>query len=196
VASKTLALRNAVSSMITQVATATYNDVTVGPAAFRRSDGTGGGFTLVKSNSVAGAITGFVAQQVNSGNMVVNSDVITVLTAAAQSVGSTYNYDIAQAAGQAFGWVSGVANAAAVAGVGQAAEQIAVAIFAGYGVGPNNTLAKIRNAVDFGLNEAAGGGVLAVPGAGANGLRDAGAGDPFYTHRSASGKPVSNIFSL
>lgn len=194
VTDKRNALRDAVRSTVQAVVSTSYNSVSAIP--FRRSDGTPGGFSVAvpaNSKGVAGAITGFVAQTTQALDTTVTLDVTTALQAAAAAVGSGgFNYDIAQAAGQAFGWVSGAANAAAVAAPGQAADLIAAAIFAGYGVGPTNTYAAIRNAVDFGLNEAAGG--TGLPGAGARGLSSV--PGLFYQHKSASGVPVSNIFTL
>ena len=131
----------------------------------------------------------------------VNSDIYTALqqatTNARLGTGATYILDIAQAAGQAFGWVSGTANSVLGA---TAASEIAAAVDAGAaGV---VALANIRNAVDFGIDEAKGGMIVGnparLPGAGAAGLRDLIANPlaPYYDHHSAQGRPVSNIFTL
>jgi ABC-2 type transport system permease protein len=75
----------------------------------------------------------------------------------------------------------------------EATLAFANAIFLGHA--PGATLAQLTNAANFGLAEANGGLPGAVPGAGAAGLRETPA-DPYYSHKSASGKPVSNILSL
>ena len=205
-AQKSAALKNIVGAMVTHLAgyTTKYDDQTGGPAnfPFKQSNGGVGTFTLVKSKGVAGGITGFVAQMVNPGDhlLATNPDLLAALLQATYNskvlVGNTYTLDIAQAAAQAFGWVSGAANAAAAA---TTATDIALAIFNG---GSGVPLATIRNAVDFGFDQALGGEILLnplrTPGAGAGGLRNI-VGNPaakFYEHHSASGTPVSNIFSL
>jgi len=195
-AAKTLALRNSVTYTVLAVLDAAYNN-DVASAPFRQSDGVTSASvssTITRARGVAGGITGFVAQMVKPNDHLIatNTDLLAALTSAAAAAGgSGYVLDIAQAAAQAFGWVSGAANAGAAI---TTASDIANAIFAGYNVTP---LANIRNAVDFGFNEAAGGGVGARPGAGAAGLYDTGTpGATYYDHHSASGVPVSNIFTL
>lgn len=193
VANKRNALRDAVNFVVKALGPthSVYNAQPGSPTEdlnFRRSDGGAGTFTVVPAKGVAGAVTGFVAQLVNSGDTAVSLDVTTALQAIAASVGSGgFNLDIAQAAAQAFGWVSGQVNPPGVAAA------IANAVFAGYA--PGATLVQLTNAANFGLAEANGGGVGARPGAGAAGLRPTTL-DPFYNHKSASGNPVSNILSL
>jgi len=192
VADKRLALTNAVKSTVTALGpTYTAYNAQLGTAAysFRTSNGNVGTFTTGPAKGVAGAVTGFVAQLVNAGDTVVSLDITKALSAISAAVGSGgFKLDIAQAAAQAFGWVSGQVAPAGVAAA------IANAVYTGYT--PGYTLAQITNAATFGLSEANGGvGPGAKPGAGAGGLRWT-AGDPFYSHKSASGDPVSPILSL
>ena len=193
VADKRIALTNAVRSTVKALGP-TYTAYNAQPGSpvedrlFKQSNGGVGTFTTGPAKGVAGAVTGFVAQLVNSGDMVVSDDITKALTAISAAVGSGgFKLDIAQAAAQAFGWVSGQVAPAGVA------NAIADAIFAGYA--PNGTLAQLKNAANFGLAQANGGGIGAVPGAGAAGLRWT-TSDPFYSHKSASGDPVSPILSL
>ena len=194
VADKRIALTNAVRSTVTALGpTYTAYNAQSGTAAasFRTSNGGVGTFTTGPAKGVAGAVTGFVAQLVKSGDTLITLDptITKALTAISAAVGSGgFKLDIAQAAAQAFGWVSGqVANA----GV---ANEIAAAVFAGYA--PGYSLNQLKIAANFGLSEANGGvGPGAKPGAGAGGLRWT-TSDPFYSHKSASGDPVSPILSL
>ena len=187
--------KNALSNMIRQVvltmSNTAYNDQ--GLAIFRQSDGGIGTLTLTKATGTAGAITGFVAQMVSPGDTTTGgagSPLYDALTAAANQAGSTYIYAVAQAAGQAFGWVSGKVLVAA----GTAPSEIAAAITAGVS---GAVLANVQNAVNFGFNEAAGGEIVGNParrpGAGAGGLTSTAV---YYAHSSAQGTPVSNIFTL
>ena len=192
VADKRIALTNAVRSTVKALGptyTAYNAQSPTAAASFRTSNGGVGTFTTGPAKGVAGAVTGFVAQLVNSGDMVVSDDITKALTAISAAVGSGgFKLDIAQAAAQAFGWVSGQVAPAGVAAA------IANAVFAGYA--PGYTLVQITNAATFGLSEANGGlGAGARPGAGAAGLRWT-TSDPFYSHKSASGDPVSPILSL
>jgi len=192
VADKRIALTNAVRSTVTALGpTYTAYNAQSGTAAasFRTSNGGVGTFTTGPAKGVAGAVTGFVAQLVNAGDTVVSLDITKALTAISAAVGSGgFKLDIAQAAAQAFGWVSGQIAPAGVA------TAIANAVHSGYT--PGYTLAQITNAANFGLAQANGGiGVGARPGAGAGGLRWT-TSDPFYSHKSASGDPVSPILSL
>ena len=193
VADKRIALTNAVRSTVKALGP-TYTAYNAQPGSpvedrlFKQSNGGVGTFTTGPAKGVAGAVTGFVAQLVNAGDTVVSLDITKALTAISAAVGSGgFKLDIAQAAAQAFGWVSGQVAPAGVA------NAIADAIFAGYA--PNGTLAQLKNAANFGLAQANGGGIGAVPGAGAAGLRWT-TSDPFYSHKSASGDPVSPILSL
>ena len=171
-----------------------YNEQ--GAGTLQQSNGGVGTFTTVQAKGVAGGITGFVAQMVKPTVNAIDADALNALFHASYNAGiltgTAYTLDIAQAAGQAFGWVTGVATSAAGAVV---ADQIANAVRNGY---PVLSLASIRNAVDFGINQARGGEIgadpLRRPGAGAGGLREG--ADPYYTHSSAQGRPVSNIFTL
>ena len=195
-------LKNVIYKSMNALVNPLYNDVRVGPSGdFRQS--TGGSnlltdFTLVKAKGVAGGITGFIAQLVkptDNGAAVTNpfnpaSDAYYALSQASYGAGlltgTTYQLDMAQAAAQAFAWITGISAAPAVV------TDIANAIYLGYGSnGGAPQLAKLQNAVAFGLNESGG---HANAGAGAGGLRDG--ADPFYTHHSATGTPVSNILSL
>ena len=204
-AERKAALQGAIVESVKALVNPLYN----GPLAnFAQSNGGVGTSTLVTPKGVAGGITGFVAQMVNPGVNAIDADTLNALFQASYNAGiltgTTYTLDIAQAAGQAFGWVTGVPTSAAGAVV---AGQIATAIFNGYPVLP---LANITNAVNFGIDQAKGGDIVnghdalgnplggAVPGVGAGGLRDhaGNPSDPYYTHHSASGRPVSNIFSL
>lgn len=194
-ADRKTALQTSLVESIKALVNPAYNDATAGPATFRQSDGFGG-VTLIKAKGVAGGITGFTAQLVNPGDVMVSTDLTNALFqatyAAALLTGTGNILDIAQAAGQAFGWVSGTPNRAA--GVA-AATAIANAISSAY---PFNA-ARVLEAVNFGIDEAAGGTIVnnpaRLPGAGAAGLRLTPA-QPFYDHHSASGNPVSNIFTL
>ena len=193
IADKRTALRDAVTFTVKALGPthAVYNAQPGSPVedfSFKRSDGGIGTFTTGPAKGVAGAVTGFVAQLVNMGDTSVSLDISTALSSIAAAVGSGgFNIDIAQAAAQAFGWVS---QQVAPAGV---AVAIANAVFAGYA--PGATLLQLTNAANFGLAQANGGGIGAVPGAGAAGLRQTTL-DPYYSHKSASGNPVSNILSL
>lgn len=193
-AERKTALQGAIVESVKALVNPLYNDATAGPAAFRASDGvTAASFTLVKAKGVAGGITGFVAQLVKPTDtaVVVNpsSDIYNALFQASYNAGvltgTTYQLDIAQAAAQAFAWITGIAVSPA------AVTDIANAVYNGYPAGGAAQLTKIQNAVAFGLTEGAG---HVNAGAGAGGLRDG--ADPFYTHSSAQGKPVSNIFAL
>ncbi len=189
-AERKTALQLAIVESVRALVNPLYNDATAGPATFRQSDGFGG-VTLIKTKGVAGGITGFVAQLVNPGDTSVSADLTNALTqatyAAAILTGTANILDIAQAAGQAYGWVSGTPNRLVNPG---ASSAIAAAITAGY---PTFSAARVLEAVRFGVDEAAGG--AGLPGAGAGGLRLTPA-QPFYDHHSASGNPVSNIFTL
>ena len=193
VADKRIALTNAVRSTVKALGP-TYTAYNAQPGSpvedrlFKQSNGGVGTFTTGPAKGVAGAVTGFVAQLVNANDTTVSLDITKALTAISAAVGSGgFKLDIAQAAAQAFGWVSGQVAPAGVA------TAIANAVFAGYG--PGHTLVQLTNAANFGLAQANGGGIGAVPGAGAAGLRWT-TSDPFYSHKSASGDPVSPILSL
>jgi hypothetical protein len=156
----------------------------------------------------AGAITGFVAEVTTSGQTTISSVTAAVLTAATGGAARAYALQIAQAAAQAFAWVSGystpvttITGAAAGNPVYDIAEAIAPSV-TGFA-----TLTQLENAVAFGINQAEGG----VIGAGALGLNatglNAGNGSltvaaqlnnpgSFYLHRSATGTPVTDIFNL
>ena len=190
-----LALQGVVSQAVIALVNPSYNKT--GPANFLRHNGVTpgvGGATLTTAKGVAGGITGFVAQMVNPGVNAIDSDTLNALFQASYTAalltGSTYALDIAQAAGQAFGWVTGVATS----GIGSVvANQIATAVFNGNnGNAGGLLLANIRNAVDFGIDQAAGG--TGTPGVGAGGLSNI--PGQYYKHSSASGTPVSNIFTL
>ena len=190
-----LALQGVVSQAVIALVNPLYNKT--GPANFLRHNGVTpgvGGATLTTAKGVAGGITGFVAQMVNPGVNAIDSDTLNALFQASYTAalltGSTYTLDIAQAAGQAFGWVTGVATS----GIGSVvANQIATAVFNGNnGNAGGLLLANIRNAVDFGIDQAAGG--TGTPGVGAGGLSNI--PGQYYKHSSASGTPVSNIFTL
>ena len=144
------------------------------------------------AKGVAGGVTGFVAQMVKPGDTTISTDVTTALSAIQAAVGSgNFGNDIVQAAAQAYGWVSGqVSNAGVI-------SAIANSVNTGY-LPSAAHLAKYINVATFGMAQANGGGVGAVPGAGAAGLRDlvTNPGAPYYDNHSASGLPVSNIFTL
>lgn len=216
-AERKTALQGAIVESVKALVNPLYNDVRVGAISdFRASNGvTTSSFTLVKAKGVAGGITGFVAQLVkttdNGGvgtnpfykgtgalpNPADSSELYNALFHASYNAGmltgTTYQLDIAQAAAQAFAWITGISVSPAVV------SDISNAVYLGYGsAGGAPQLAKIQNAVSFGLTEGADPGGIPlvgnVPGAGAFGLRNG--ADPAYTHHSASGTPVSNIFSL
>ena len=202
------ALKAMIARVVANAVNTPYNDVrTIGGGAnqvllgsnkgldFRRTNGTAAGFTNTGVPGVAGSITGFVAQMVKLGDLTIDADgsgqVAAAITQAAFSAaaltGNAYILDIAQAAGQAYGWVSGQTSSAA------AVLAIRTAILAG---NASYTAAQLDFAAAFGINEANGG--AGRQGAGAEGLRDK-AGNPlapYYDHHSASGTPVSNIFNL
>ena len=208
------ALKAMIARVVANAVNTPYNDVrTIGAAAgqvtlgsnkgldFRRTNGTAAGFTNTGVPGVAGGITGFVAQMVKSGDLTIDADgsgqvaavIQQAVTSAAGLTGSAYILDIAQSAGQAYGWVSGQASSAA------AVLAIRTAIAATglpFGAAGYPSLAQLDFAAGFGISEANGG--AGRPGAGAEGLRDK-AGNPlapYYDHHSASGTPVSNIFNL
>jgi hypothetical protein len=190
-ANTTNALRDAVREVTKAVVSATYN--AQGAANFKQGTGvTSTSFTLVKAKGVAGGVTGFVAQMVKPGDTTISTDITTALSAIQAAVGSGgFGNDIVQAAAQAYGWVSGqVTNAGVI-------NAIANAVNTGY-LPSAAQLAKYVNVATFGMAQANGGGVGAVPGAGASGLRDlvTNPGAPYYDNHSASGLPVSNIFTL
>ena len=190
-ANTTNALRDAVREVTKAVVSATYN--AQGVANFKQGTGASTtSFTLIKAKGVAGGVTGFVAQMVKPGDMTISADVTTALSAIQAAVGSgNFGNDIVQAAAQAYGWVSGqVTNAGVI-------SAIANAVNTGY-LPSAAQLAKYINVATFGMAQANGGGVGAVPGAGAAGLRDlvTNPGAPYYDNHSASGLPVSNIFTL
>ena len=188
---------------------------------FRRTNGLAGGFyasgtTNAYVPAVAGGVTGFVAQIVKDGDKglggtgiasggtadpsavgTIAAALASATTSASHFTGQAYLLDIAQAAAQAFGWVSH----STLATVGLTApSEIVLAIYNAYPVDGIGNIGwafgtKLLNAANFGFTEANGGGVGAKPGAGAEGLRD-GPTHPYYDHHSASGTPVSNIFNL
>ena len=202
-------MKNVIFKSINALVNPLYNDarVSVNPNGdFRQS--TGGplltDFTLTRAKGVAGGITGFIAQLVKptdnglAGSNPFNptSDAYYALSQASYGAGlltgTTYQLDMAQAAAQAFAWITNTSVAPDVV------TDIANAIYLGYGSnGGAIQLAKIQNAVKFGLNESGG---HAYAGAGAGGLRDIANPDPlqrdFYNHHTATGTPVSNILSL
>ena len=202
------ALKAMIARVVANAVNTPYNDVrSIGGGAnqvllgsnkgldFRRTNGTAAGFTNTGVPGVAGSITGFVAQMVKLGDLTIDADgsgqVAAAITQAAFSAaaltGNAYILDIAQAAGQAYGWVSGQTSSAA------AVLAIRTAILAG---NASYTAAQLDFAAAFGISEANGG--AGRQGAGAEGLRDK-AGNPlapYYDHHSASGTPVSNIFNL
>ena len=145
--------------------------------------------------AVAGGVTGFVAQMVKPGDSDIDLDgnglVAVALKTVAQFTGLTYAYDIAQAAAQAYGWVSTQTVSPA------AASSIANAVYSGLPGQPASVLTALTAAANFGISEAKGGVVAngALPGAGAEGLRN-GIAKPYYDHHSTQGEPVSNIFNL
>ena len=202
-ADRKTALQLAIVESVKALVNPLYNDIRVGAISdFRQSTGvTPASFTIVKAKGVAGGITGFVAQLVKTTDTAAvvapGTDIYNALFHASYNAGlytgTTYQLDIVQAAAQAFGWITGIGVST------PALEEIANAVYLGYGSsGGAPQLAKLKNAVAFGLSEGADPlGVPLVgniPGAGAFGLRNG--GDPAYTHHSASGTPVSNIFSL
>ena len=187
----TNALRDAIREVTKSVVNAAYN--AQGVANFKQGTGASTtSFTLIKAKGVAGGVTGFVAQMVKPGDMTISADVTTALSAIQAAVGSgNFGNDIVQAAAQAYGWVSGqVTNPGVI-------SAIANAVNTGY-LPSAAQLAKYINVATFGMAQANGGGVGAVPGAGAAGLRDLVTNPlaPFYDNHSASGLPVSNIFTL
>ena len=192
---KTAALQTAVRQTIAAVANTSYNDVQT-TSNFGQSSGlTATGFALKKATGVAGAVTGFVAQLVSptSYQSTFDANLAAALTAAANAPGITTAaqiYAIAQAAGQAYGWISGHMNAAdAAATTSNAPSKIRDAIFAGSVLAPTG---NVLNAVNFGFNKAA----LNVPGAGAAGLALAQGWTYYSQNQSETGSPVSPIFSL
>jgi hypothetical protein len=190
VADKKAALVNATSVALYAVASSAYTDVTVGPATFSQMTSSGVP-TLQKTKGAAGAVTGFIAQMVKPGDTALDVSGITaaMINAAAYAVRNAYTLDIAQAAGQAAGWVSGGSAAGLVAGIKAAMLNPAN----GLPYDAFLTAAQVNAAIDYGFAQAAGG--TGTPGAGAGGLRKDGT-KPFYDHHSATGEPVSNMFSL
>ncbi len=180
---KQFALRDAVRSVVIAVVGAAYNDTSVGAGSFRRSNGLPAGFTLTPATGVAGAVTGFVAQmapEIGSATPYnVSTDLQVALAAIKAASAVTLHVEEAQAAAQAFAWVTG-GSVVQLAGSGATA-----AIIAAFG-----GTAAVTNAVNFGISEA----IAGTPGAGAGGLSNL--PGSFYLHNRASGTPVSNIFSL
>ncbi len=184
------------------------SSATIGLNTFRQSDGLGS-FTLTRSIGAAGAVTGFMAQLTQLGDTSLNATQIAVITAAASATGTTsFGKEIAQAAAQAFAWVAGPGGV----NVALLQTQIWNALSGTY-AGTNQGMAKIQDAVAFGVSEA----VANRLGAGALGLNsNASAAQiaairanlgidittlgltaaDFYVHRSGTGTPVTDIFNL
>jgi hypothetical protein len=156
----------------------------------------------------AGAITGFVAEVTQSGDSTISAVTQAVLTAAVGGAARPYGLQMAQAAAQAFAWVSGMSATPDTTNLvaGNPVFDIANAIFTGIGSG-YATLAQLENAVAFGIHQAE----IGAIGAGALGLNatnlNAGNGTlvisaqgnangSFYVHRSGTGTPVTDIFNL
>lgn len=167
-----------------------------------RSNGAAPGTTVVASRGVAGVVTGFVAQVAVPGsynNTAIGSDLYTTLATIKATAPSIYLIDIAQAAAQAYAWVTAGQNDQAPLGGGAvAAANLALGTATTPGTPAYNIAAAlgasadVNGAVNFGVSQAL---TAVVPGVGASGLRQT-AALPFYSHHSAQGLPVSNIFSL
>jgi len=183
-----------------------YNSAVPGDstAIFQQSNGNGGTISNYQTVGPAGAVTGFVAQMVKSGDSTINSITAAVLTAATAANVRAYALPIAQAAAQAFAWVSGYSTVPVINNtVGNPVFDIANAIaptVAGFA-----TLAQLETAVAFGITLAENGTI----GAGALGLNAVGINSGslvvksanntngnFYQVRSATGTPVTDIFNL
>jgi hypothetical protein len=184
---------------------------------FRQSDGasTTSYFTSganTRSSGVAGAVTGFVSQLTYYGDSTISPITAAVITAAGNNA-KGFGLQIAQAAAQAFAWVSAgpgagstfvfnVANPETNQVPGNVVYDIAKALSA---VVTGNTIQQLMYAAYFGITEANNGTI----GAGALGLNAKGLTDgtlkvapagnakaDFYQHSSATGTPVTNIFNL
>ncbi|MEP6667595.1 MAG: hypothetical protein ABJF10_00495 [Chthoniobacter sp.] len=186
---------------------------------FRQSDGTSTTSFYTTGNNrrtvgAAGAVTGFVAQLTSQNDSTISAVTAAVLTQAGTSA-KAYGLQMAQAAAQAFAWVSAGPAPGAVFSYNFAIPldnaahpdnpvwAIANALFAGGVTGV--TMAQLENAAFFGITEANNGTIGAgALGLNAKGLTDgtlvvAPAGNPkgdFYIHASATGVPVTNIFNL
>jgi len=181
---------------------------------------TGNPFQSNRTTGAAGAVTGFVAQLTYLGDTTISATTTAVLTSAANSA-RQYGLQIAQAAAQAFAWVSAGPSANSVFAITPAAAtnqtpgnvvyDIAEAVLLGSvtnyntGVGSPSLLQQLMNAAYFGITEANNGTI----GAGALGLNATGltngtlkiapvgnAKSDFYQHASVTGTPVTNIFNL
>jgi len=149
--------------------------------------------TNKKSVGAAGVITGFISQTVNVGNTALGQSNLSAavidaaLKAAVQNGGATYALQMAQAAGQAFGYISaGYQNGPSVANLNSTqitaiATEIGNDLYTPGGVALQNLI----NAATFGLNQ----GQAKVLGAGATGVSS-------YGQYNAQGAPVTDIFNL
>lgn len=198
-----------------------FNDTNAASAGyvsyFRQSDGasTTSYFTSganTRSTGVAGAVTGFVSQLTYYGDSTISPITAAVITAAGNNA-KGFGLQIAQAAAQAFAWVSAgpgagstfvfnVANPETNQVAGNVVYDIAKALS---GVVTGSTIQQLMYAAYFGITEANNGTI----GAGALGLNAKGLTDgtlkiapagnakaDFYQHSSATGTPVTNIFNL
>lgn len=152
--------------------------------------------TNKKSVGAAGVITGFMAQTLSPGDTAIGQSSATLLSqavidaalkAAVQNGGATYALQMAQAAGQAFGYVSGYTGPGAVTAnlnstqITSIATEIGNDLYTAGGVALQNLI----NAAIFGLNQ----GQKGIAGAGATGINN-------YGQHSATGTPVTDIFNL
>jgi hypothetical protein len=177
---------------------------------FQQSTGTSPtASTGAQTVGAAGAITGYVAEVTKSTDTTISATTIAVLTASVGGGARPYALQMAQAAAQAFAWVTGLTTASpAVVNntVGNPVFDIANAIEAGVG-SAFATLPALENAVAFGIDQAEhgmiGAGALGLNATGLNlsngSLVVASTGNnnaDFYIHRSATGIPVTDIFNL
>ncbi|HEY3900162.1 MAG TPA: hypothetical protein VGM54_16255 [Chthoniobacter sp.] len=155
----------------------------------------------------AGAITGFIAEVTQPTDTTISPITQAVLTAAVGGAARNYSLQIAQAAGQAFAWVTQFSGTPDTSTASNTNPVYAIAEAMAPTVTGFATLAQLENAVAFGMNQAE----IGAIGAGALGLNatnlNAGNGSlvvkatlnansDFYIHRSGTGTPVTDIFNL
>ena len=211
------AIASAVSASITQNGTALqgmtnpFNAAGSTSLQFQQSNGTQWNgatpSTSARSVGAAGAITGYIAEVTQPTDTTISATTQAVLSAAVGGSARPYALQMAQAAGQAFAWVTQFAGTPDTTTAANTNPVYAIAnAMAGTVVG-YATLSQLENAVAFGMNQAE----LGVIGAGALGLNatnlNAGNGtlsvaatgnanSNFYVHRSGTGSPVTDIFNL
>jgi hypothetical protein len=178
---------------------------------FQQSNGSTWNGASPSSNArtvgAAGAITGYIAEVTQPTDTTISPITQAVLTAAVGGAARPYALQMAQAAGQAFAWVTQFAGTPDTTTASNTNPVYAIANAMASVVVQFASLTQLENAVAFGMSQAEQG----VIGAGALGLNAtnlnagngtlsvAASGNPngnFYIHRSGTGTPVTDIFNL